>query len=90
MADADNHRVQIFNISNPAAPAYVSTLGTTGSPGSGNNQFDTPQGVAVDVNYIYVADTENHRVQIFNRNTLAYVATIGDSYGGASQFRGEL
>jgi hypothetical protein len=88
VADADNHRVQIFNISNPAAPAYAGTLGTTGSPGSGNNQFDTPQGVAVDVNYIYVADTENHRVQIFNRNTLAYVATIGGSYGtGNNQFK---
>jgi PKD repeat protein len=88
VADADNHRIQIFDISNPAAPAYVSTLGTTGSPGSGNNQFDTPQGVAVDANYIYVADTENHRVQIFNRNTLAYVATIGGSYGtGNNQFK---
>lgn len=88
VADADNHRIQIFDISNPAAPAYVSTLGTTGSPGSGNNRFDTPQGVAVDANYIYVADTENHRVQIFNRNTLAYVATIGGSYGtGNNQFK---
>ncbi|WP_051871061.1 hypothetical protein [Chloroflexus sp. MS-G] len=88
VADADNHRVQIFNISNPAAPAYAGTLGTTGSPGSGNNRFDTPQGVAVDANYIYVADTENHRVQIFNRNTLAYVATIGGSYGtGNNQFK---
>ncbi|WP_448539589.1 PKD domain-containing protein [Roseiflexus sp.] len=88
VADADNHRVQIFNISNPAAPAYAGTLGTTGSPGSGNNQFNTPQGVAVDANYIYVADTENHRVQIFNRNTLAYVATIGGSYGtGNNQFK---
>jgi hypothetical protein len=88
VADADNHRIQIFDISNPAAPAYVSTLGTTGSPGSGNNQFDTPQGVAVDANYIYVADTENHRVQIFNRTTLAYVATIGGSYGtGNNQFK---
>jgi len=88
VADADNHRVQIFDISNPAAPVYTGTLGTTGSPGSGNNQFDTPQGVAVDANYIYVADTENHRVQIFNRNTLAYVATIGGSYGtGVYQFK---
>jgi PKD repeat protein len=88
VADADNHRIQIFDISNPAAPAYAGTLGTTGSPGSGNNQFNTPQGVAVDANYIYVADTENHRVQIFNRNTLAYVATIGGSYGtGNNQFK---
>lgn len=81
IADADNHRVQIFDISIPSAPIYVATLGQTGSPGSGNNQFQSAQGVAVDANYIYVADTENHRVQVFNRNTLAYVTTIGGSYG---------
>ena len=81
VADAENHRVQIFNISNPSTPSYAGTLGITGSPDSGNNQFDTPQGVAVDVNYIYVADTENQRVQIFNRNTRDYVATLGGSYG---------
>lgn len=84
VADADNHRVQIFNISNPASPTYQATLGTTGSPGSGNNQFRKPQGVAVDANYIYVADTENHRVQIFNRASLAYVATIGGSFGSGN------
>ena len=88
IADADNHRVQIFDITNPSAPSYVATLGMTGSPGSGNNQFRRPQGVAVDANYIYVADTENHRVQVFDRNTLAYVATIGGSYGTANnQFK---
>ncbi|MGB9753195.1 MAG: hypothetical protein ACPL89_13230, partial [Roseiflexus castenholzii] len=87
VADADNHRVQIFDITIPSSPAYAGTLGT-GSPGAGNNQFDTPQGVAVDASYIYVADTENHRVQVFDRNTLAYVATIGGSYGtGNNQFK---
>ena len=88
VADADNHRVQIFNISNPSMPTYTATLGQTGSPGSGNNQFRRPQGVAVDANFIYVADTENHRVQVFDRNTLVHVATIGGSYGtGNNQFK---
>ncbi|MCS7220078.1 MAG: PKD domain-containing protein [Anaerolineae bacterium] len=87
VADAANHRVQIFNINNPAAPSYIATLGQTSSPGSGNNQFREPHGVAVDANYIYVADTRNHRVQIFNRNTMAYVATLGTGYGtGTYQF----
>jgi hypothetical protein len=88
IADADNHRVQIFDITTPSAPVYAGTLGVTGSPGSGNNQFNEPQGVAADANYVYVADTENHRVQVFDRNTLAYVATIGGSYGtGDNQFK---
>jgi PKD repeat protein/sugar lactone lactonase YvrE len=81
VADGANHRVQIFNISNPVSPTYQATLGQTGVPGSGNNRFHRPQGVAVDMNYIYVADTLNHRVQIFNRDTRAYVATIGGSFG---------
>ena len=88
VADAINHRVQIFNISNPSMPSYAGRLGITGSSGTGNDKFNTPQGVAVDANYIYVADTNNHRVQIFNRYTLAYVATIGGNYGtGNYQFK---
>ncbi|OUC09787.1 hypothetical protein RY27_00725 [Litorilinea aerophila] len=88
VADANNHRVQIFNIANPSAPTYAGTLGVTGSSGSGNNRFQRPQGVAADAGFIYVADTENHRVQVFDRNSLAYVATIGGSYGtGNHQFK---
>ena len=88
VADAGNHRVQIFDITNPSLPSHVATLGVTGGPGSDNNHFNHPQGVAVDASYIYVADTENHRVQIFNRNTRAYIATIGGSYGtGNNQFK---
>lgn len=88
VADAGNHRVQIFNISNPSSPAYHATLGLTGNPGSANDRFNSPEGVAVDASYIYVADTENHRVQIFNRNTLDYVATIGGSFGSSNnQFK---
>jgi PKD repeat protein len=84
IADAANHRVQIFNISDPVSPTYQATLGQTGAHGSSNNRFHRPQGVAVDMNYIYVADTLNHRVQIFNRTTLAYVATIGGSFGAGN------
>ena len=88
VADTDNHRVQIFDITDPGAPTYVATLGTTGTSGSDNTHFKHPQGVAVDASYVYVADTENHRVQVFNRNTLAYVATIGGTYGtGNDQFK---
>lgn len=88
IADAGNHRVQIFDISNPASPSYVATLGQTGIPGSTNNRFNRPNGVAVNANHIYVADFHNHRVQVFNRNTLTYIATIGTGFGsGNTQFR---
>ncbi len=38
-----------------------------GSKGFGDGQFDFPSGIAVDKdNYIYVADTNNHRIQKFD------------------------
>ena len=77
IADAGNQRVQIFNIATPSLPKYVATLGTTGVKGTDNLHFNRPSGVAVDSDYIYVADTLNQRVQVFNRTTRAYVTTLG-------------
>ncbi len=43
-----------------------------GSLGSGSGQFEYPYGVAVDSNgNVYVADTDNNRIQIFYQNILA-------------------
>lgn len=87
VADSGNHRVQLFDIANPMAPAYVATIGVTGQAGSDNGHLGSPSGIAVDANYIYVADTWHNRVQIFNRTTRAYVATIGGAQGaGDNQF----
>jgi len=87
VADAGNHRVQIFDISAPASPAYVATVGVSGEPGSDDGHFDWPEGAGVDASHLYVADGNNNRVQIFDRSSLAYVATIGTGYGqGNYQF----
>ena len=42
-----------------------------GSRGSGNGQFEYPEGIAVDSsgNFIYVADSGNDRIQVFVNNT---------------------
>ncbi|VVB55053.1 NHL repeat protein [uncultured archaeon] len=67
--------------------AHLSTLG-----GYGTNQshFIEPTDVYVDAQgLLYVADTENHRIQIFNATTLEYVYTLGTNfYGGGSDFSG--
>jgi hypothetical protein len=78
VADAGNHRVQILNVSNPLAITYVGTIGVPGVSGSGTGQLDYPEGVAVDVarSRIYVADSNNDRVQVFNYTTRAYQGTI--------------
>jgi sugar lactone lactonase YvrE len=53
---------------------FSNTLGT--GCGSGDSQFDQPMGVAIDNNDdIYVADSSNNRVSIFNHN-LEYIGQI--------------
>ena len=86
VADAGNHRVQIFNVSNLQAISYVATIGVTGESGTDNSHFNYPMGVAVDNNYIYVADAGNYRVQIFNRSARAYYASITRSSSGDNSF----
>ncbi len=58
--DMCNQRVQIFT----SAWVYKATLGVTGETGSDNRHFEWPRGVAFDANgVLYVADSENERVQ---------------------------
>ena len=78
VADTANQRVQIFE---SKSFAYVATLGTTGATGSDAAHFDLPGSAAVNLatHQLYVADTGNHRVQIFDAGTLALIATLGTS-----------
>lgn len=91
VADSGNHRVQILNVADPLAPTYVATLGVTGESGGDQNHFNYPSGVAVTDSTIYVADTQNNRVQVYDRNSRAYLATIGTGFGyGAYEFKAPL
>ena len=80
VCDSKNFRVQVFvfDIINQTYH-FVGTLGTTGLKGISNSMFDCPSGVAISDanNHIYVSDNHNHRVQVFDRMTLNYIATIG-------------
>ncbi|MCB0033221.1 MAG: SMP-30/gluconolactonase/LRE family protein, partial [Anaerolineales bacterium] len=88
VADAYNHRVQIFDITDPLAIVYVDTIGTSGEPGDDNAHFNGSFGVFADANKIYVADTWNNRIQIFDATTYAYLFTIGGTQGTEnSQFQ---
>jgi sugar lactone lactonase YvrE len=81
VADSSNHRVQVFDVSQPLTITYVATLGITGIPGDDSGHLSTPSGVAVDASRIYVADTGNSRIQIFDRTTRTYFATLGSGSG---------
>ena len=72
------HRIQIYT--NLSAPAVETTLGsTTGTAKTDDTGFTTPNGVAVAGGRLYVADWDNHRVQIYNNlsGTPTYERTIG-------------
>ena len=57
-----------------------------GSEGSGDKQFYFPQGIAVDSSgNVYVADTENHRVQKFTSNG-EFVTKWGSSGNNVGEF----
>ena len=76
VADTGNDRIQIFNA---ATFAYVSTIGTSGTPGTDNAHFNGPTSVHLNAakRQLYIADANNDRVQVYDADTLAYVATIG-------------
>jgi sugar lactone lactonase YvrE len=68
VADTYNSRIQKFSIdTNSNTLAWVASWGKNGgngTQGSGNGEFSYPTGIAADhAGHIFVADTENHRIQ---------------------------
>lgn len=63
VADSENSRIVKFD----AEGNFVTTWGTNGS---GRGEFDFVHAVATDsIGRIYVADVDNHRIQVFNETT---------------------
>lgn len=76
VVDYCDQRVQVYT----SKYVYKATLGITGARGSDNTHFNNPWGVAVDNSgRIYVADSDNHRVQR---------CTLSGSTGTCSTFAG--
>ncbi len=74
---ADHHRVQKFT----ADGSFITTWGTQGS---GNGQFNYPQGIAIDAaGNVYVAN--HHRVQKFTADG-SFITTWGTYGSGNGQF----
>ena len=80
-------RVQCFSLlRNPDGPASARVLFAFGQPGNGPGDFNRPEGLCVDAqDRIYVADSCNHRIQIFSSD-----GKFIRSYGKPGSGRGEL
>jgi len=67
VADTVNNRVQVFKY-DQASDAWAFHT-KWGKIGTGEGQFYNPYGIAVDaVDYVYVADTLNSRLQVFSNS----------------------
>eukprot|EP00455_Lapot_gusevi_P010339 TRINITY_DN14669_c0_g3_i1.p1 TRINITY_DN14669_c0_g3~~TRINITY_DN14669_c0_g3_i1.p1 ORF type:complete len:163 (+),score=33.21 TRINITY_DN14669_c0_g3_i1:444-932(+) len=49
--------------------------------GSGRNQMDEPKGVAVDDFQVYIADTANHRVLVYSKESGEFEFEFGEGDG---------
>ncbi|MBV7328787.1 6-bladed beta-propeller [Chloroflexi bacterium TSY] len=60
VADRDNHRVQVFDLTGN----YLTQFGTEGN---GEGEFKLPRDIAIDSqDFIYVTDKDNDRIQVFD------------------------
>lgn len=77
VADSGNHRIQVLSYNPTGALTYQSQFGGTGT---GAGQFNDPRDLAVGpAGNLYVADTDNHRIQILTANGV-HIKSIG-SFG---------
>ena len=84
VADKENHRVQVFNLTD--TPPYVgSTVAGGNGLGSGSNQLNQPSDVWVSrkTGAVYIADSSNHRIQRWNPEATVGVTVAGDLHGNA-------
>ncbi len=84
VADAYNNRVQVYSSVGENLLRFGGPLGS-GLPGSGEGSFRVATGVATDsLGRIYVADFENHRIQVFDAEG-RFLTAFGSRGTGAGQ-----
>jgi PKD repeat protein len=80
VCDYMNNRIQVFNYPD------CDFLRKIGSYGTGNDQFKSPRAVAIDNDFVYIADTYNHRVHIRYKDTLALYSMFNPPASGNFRF----
>jgi hypothetical protein len=95
LADGSDYNILVTSVEKPTVSGRSANFTIThwyefmtkwGSGGSGNGQFNSPWGIAVDNSgNVYVVDTGNNRVQKFTSSG-AYVTKWGSAGSGNGQF----
>lgn len=83
VSDAHHHCVKKINISTGET---VHTIGRPGNPGRAKVAFDNPRGLCMTHDELFVADQQNHRIQVFNLNG-RFRRTFGSFGAGPGQFK---
>ena len=76
-SSANEHRVWRIELDQPDEHEAISLVGT-GCPGPTPNMLDHPHGIFVTDDFrLYVADTDNHRIQLFHSNRTSGITVAG-------------
>jgi len=84
VADTGNHRIVVFSIYDEYLGKY---MGDWGAYGDESGDLNTPSGLDVhpEESIVVVADTGNHRCQVFSK-TGEFITSFGEKGSGAQQF----
>ena len=83
VTDCGRHCLVILN----KASEVLKAVGTRGSD---HGEFNDPRGVAVIGDRVFVCDRDNHRLQVFTKERLEFVKTIGSQGQGDEHFNSPL
>ena len=79
VADYCNNRVQVFN---KDTGIFIRQIGN-GISGISKDALLGPRGLCIDHSsgLLFIADRENHRIQLYNKNTFVFIRHIGSGPG---------
>jgi len=78
VAEWGNHRISVFNKTSLAFLRHIGHGDDEGyEGGSGPGELDQPCGVAVHADEVFVCDTWNHRISVFERASGAFLRSFG-------------
>ena len=83
VADVFNHRIQRYSLNDTSFPLNGTTVAGGHGQGSGMDQFNQPYDLWISnkTGAIYIADSNNHRIQRWQRGASAGVTVAGDPLG---------